>query len=327
MQWIEEEGAYRCFDGLVKCPDHITPDFLEVAKNQPICTEQKEEYYCRFQCSSEGDAVWQGSPCPTDGVQPCPPWPRTMLPGYDPANLKAPTKIAGPQVAPVPVEAAPAEPQRLRSVEKFSGEALVRAAEPGDAAVVRKIGGFDLRGIQVHSLDHVYTRACVHSCNCCYSVCQRVHALLPVLPCSARSRMTRSVASTRIQRAETYARSASHLLSSPQATTSIFASRCGSHIHQTDVPLVRPHDCHPKPWILCWFPFVVILGIDCPLHTRKRTIPYVSVHRRTRLVTTVRSLVLRATASTGMRTRRSGATSTWMAVRPAQTSSRLRSTS
>lgn len=163
-RWVDEDRAYRCFDGKVQCPDHITPSFLEVAKNQPICTEQRGEYFCRLTCTDDGAATWFGTPCPADGVSPCPPWPRTMLPNYKPDTVAPPSTLQGP--APAPAEKpAPKKPEVAPALrgDKFSGAALLAQATSEEREIIEKKGGFDLRGIAV-SLYSCVLYVCLHSC-------------------------------------------------------------------------------------------------------------------------------------------------------------------
>jgi hypothetical protein len=150
VRFVKEDNAYRCFDKDVKCPDHVTPHFLEVAKGQSICTQERGVYYCTLTCTEAGDAIWQGAPCPTDGVSPCPPWPRTKFPGYNPdvEENKQPTGIHGPeQEHPEPSPVPQVDKATLLRGDKFSGRALAERASENDRKAIEKYGGFNLRGI------------------------------------------------------------------------------------------------------------------------------------------------------------------------------------
>lgn len=157
-RWVEQARSYVCFDGLTQCPPHVTPQFLDEAKNQAICTEQRNEYSCRLTCTrkegggegGEAEATWFGSPCPQDGVTLCPPWPRTQLPGYDSAAPAPPSALHGPETgdkaAGAPAPAPVVQSGGLRA-DPFSGLGLLKAASEKDLVLIEKAGGFNLRGI------------------------------------------------------------------------------------------------------------------------------------------------------------------------------------
>ena len=158
LSFVKEDNAWRCFDGKVQCPDRVTPSFLEEAKNQLICTEERDKYFCRHTCTDNGESTWLGSPCPDDGVSPCPPWPRTKLPGYKPEVPVPNTKIVGPEPQqPDNVPVTP--PKKLRT----NGQALYNRAAQREKEWIDKLGGFNLRGIAVwrHAVQYQHT-ACLH---------------------------------------------------------------------------------------------------------------------------------------------------------------------
>lgn len=163
-KWLDNERQVACFDGLVRCPDHVTPVFLEEAQGQGVCRDEPNNYFCRVVCTRDGEVSWAGEPCPNDGVSPCPPWPRTKLPNYTPesADAQAGTgTVAGPHPEPqaqqpVPEPQAPAGGVRgVAGGPSFTGAALLERADPENAKVVRDIGGFDLRGLGCEVKDGV----------------------------------------------------------------------------------------------------------------------------------------------------------------------------
>lgn len=137
----------------MRCPAYVTPSFLEEAKGQSVCADERDKYYCNVACTTDGQVNWVSSVCPNDLVSPCPPWKRTVVPEFDPKLSPAPpTAIHGPeteeQAAALTAPAAPAKPSQLRG-DKFSGANLVAQASPADADIVKRTGGFDLRGAVV----------------------------------------------------------------------------------------------------------------------------------------------------------------------------------
>ena len=163
-RWLPDERTVACYHGNVRCPAHVTPKFLEEAKGQGVCENERDKYYCNAACTRDGQVNWLGAVCPNDLVTPCPPWKRTVIPEYDPSHEAAPpTILHGPEPAPAasstgaavatgatqPGAAAPA----LRG-DKFSGAAMVAAATTADVALITATGGFDLRGAFVRQSLH-----------------------------------------------------------------------------------------------------------------------------------------------------------------------------
>ncbi len=166
-RWIAEESTVACFQGNVRCPAVVTPSYLEEAKGQGVCANERDKYYCNVACTKDGQVNWLGAVCPNDLVSPCPPWKRTVIPEYNPAAAPMPpTLIHGPEVQPATTgdtqaadNVATASTGRLRG-DRASGEALLAQASAPDAELVRKTGGFTLRGAGVRRLG-------VHCCAGC----------------------------------------------------------------------------------------------------------------------------------------------------------------
>jgi hypothetical protein len=146
---IPSENTVACYHGNTRCPSAVTPQFLEEARGQGVCADERDKYYCNVACTPDGQVNWLSSVCPNDLVSPCPPWQRSVVPGYVPGAAPAPpTTLHGPDVAPVPSpDAGPAAPG-LRG-DRFAGPALLALVNPTDADIVRRTGGFNLRGAQV----------------------------------------------------------------------------------------------------------------------------------------------------------------------------------
>ncbi len=149
-RWLPDEREVVCFNGAVRCPAEVTPTYLEEAKGQGVCADERDKFYCNVVCTADQTVNWVASVCPNDGVSPCPPWRRTVIPQYQPNRPPRPASaLHGPDVQPSPQPAAeePRAPPTLR--RDFSGASLLAMAKPEDAALVVKAGGFDLRGIHV----------------------------------------------------------------------------------------------------------------------------------------------------------------------------------
>jgi hypothetical protein len=69
-----------CFDGAVRCPSFVTPQYLHDATTQGVCASDRINYYCSARCSVDGSVNWLGETCENDQMTPCPPWGRTIVP-------------------------------------------------------------------------------------------------------------------------------------------------------------------------------------------------------------------------------------------------------
>ena len=173
-RWLQDEGTVTCYDGDVRCPPHVTPLFLEEGKNQGVCFEERDTYYCEVKCTPGGDVMWDGVQCPDDLTSPCPPWKRTLVPEFAATTTGsgAGARLHGPNPllpAPATVDGTPG----LRGVDKLAGEYLVSVASASDKKYIDMAHGFDLRGLQVGARLHGCHFGVVscHQCNCeCCSV-------------------------------------------------------------------------------------------------------------------------------------------------------------